>query len=260
MPEGKTNNMLKLRKILKKHSGRSNGVLTVRHQGGRSKRFLREIDFKRSKKDVWGKVESIEYDPNRNARIARLVYPDGTRSYIIAPVDLKVEMKVIASDDAPLEVGNCLPLGKIPVGTAVHNIEIRPGKGGQIARGAGIVAFIFGKDEESVLIKMPSGEIRKFDPICTATIGQVGNVEDKNKKLGKAGANRWRGKRPTVRGVAMHPNAHPHGGGEGRSGVGLKYPKTPWGKKAVGKTRSKNKYSNDLIITGRKRGKAGLTK
>lgn len=252
--------MLKLKTLLKKRSGRSGGTLTVRHQGGRSKRFLRDIDFKRSKKDLWAKVEAIEYDPNRNARIAKLVYLDGQRSYIIAPVDLKVGMKVIASNDAPLEVGNCLSLIKIPVGTAVHNIEIRPGKGGQIGRGAGTAAFVFGKDETSVLIKMPSGEIRKFDPQCTAVIGQVGNVDDKNKKLKKAGASRWRGIRPTVRGVAMHPDAHPHGGGEGRSGVGLKYPKTPWGKKAVGKTRSPKKYSDDLIVQGRKRGKAGLYK
>lgn len=252
--------MQKLKTLLKKQSGRSGGTLTVRHQGGRSKRFLRTIDFKRDKKDVWAKVEAIEYDPNRNSRIARLVYADGQRSYIIAALDLKVGMKVISSSDAPLEVGNCLPLGKIPVGTGVHNIEIRPGKGGQIARGAGIIAFIFGKDDTHVLIKMPSGEIRKFDPNCTAVIGQVGNVDDKNKNLRKAGANRWRGIRPTVRGVAMHPNAHPHGGGEGRSGVGLKYPKTPWGKKAVGKTRIPRKYSDSLIVEGRKRGKAGLTK
>ncbi len=252
--------MLKLKTILKKNSGRSNGTLTVRHQGGRAKRFLRDIDFKRTKKDMWAKVEAIEYDPNRNARIAKLVYLDGTRSYIIAPVGLKEGMKVIASNDAPLEVGNCLPLSRIPVGTEIHNIELRPGKGGQIARGAGIVAFVFGKDDTHVLIKMPSTEIRKFDPTCTAVIGQVGNVEDKNKKLGKAGASRHRGIRPTVRGVAMHPNAHPHGGGEGRSGVGLKYPKTPWGKKAVGKTRQPRKYSDELIVEGRKRGVRGLTK
>ena len=252
--------MTKLKTLLKKSSGRSKGTITVRHQGGRAKRFLRVIDFKRSKKDIWAKVEAIEYDPNRNAKIAKLLYPDGTRSYIIAPVSLEEGMKVIASSDAPLEVGNCLPLAKIPVGTAVHNIEIRSGKGGQIARGAGIVAFVFGKDETHVLIKMPSGEIRKFDPACTAVIGQVGNIDDKNKNLRKAGANRWRGKRPTVRGVAMHPGAHPHGGGEGRSGIGLKYPKTPWGKKAVGKTRSPKKYSDSVIVQGRKRGKAGLTK
>ena len=252
--------MTKLKTLLKKSSGRSKGTITVRHQGGRAKRFLRVINFKRSKKDIWAKVEAIEYDPNRNAKIAKLLYPDGTRSYIIAPVSLEEGMKVIASSDAPLEVGNCLPLAKIPVGTAVHNIEIRSGKGGQIARGAGIVAFVFGKDETHVLIKMPSGEIRKFDPACMAVIGQVGNIDDKNKNLRKAGANRWRGKRPTVRGVAMHPGAHPHGGGEGRSGIGLKYPKTPWGKKAVGKTRSPKKYSDSVIVQGRKRGKAGLTK
>jgi large subunit ribosomal protein L2 len=252
--------MAKLKLILKKNSGRSGGTVTVRHQGGRAKRFLRVIDFKRSKKDMWAKVEAIEYDPNRNARIAKLVYLDGTRSYIIAPVGLKEGMKVIASNDAPLEIGNCLPLSRIPVGTAVHNIEIRPGKGGQIARGAGIVAFVFGKDDTSVLIKMPSTEVRRFDPQCTAVIGQVGNVDEKNKNRRKAGANRWRGIRPSVRGVAMHPNAHPHGGGEGRSGVGLKYPKTPWGKKAVGKTRSPRKYSDELIVSGRKRGVRGLTK
>ena len=252
--------MLKLKTILKKRSGRSGGTITVRHQGGRAKRFLRDIDFKRKKKDVWGKVETIEYDPNRNARIARLVYSDGTRSYIIAPVGLNEGMKVMASNDAPLEVGNCLPLSKIPVGTEIHNIEIKSGKGAQIARGAGIVAVVFGKDDTSVLIKMPSTEIRRFDPNCTAVIGQVGNVEDKNRNLKKAGANRWRGKRPSVRGVAMHPNAHPHGGGEGRSGVGLKYPKTPWGKKAVGKTRRPRKYSDGIIVQGRKRGKAGLFK
>jgi large subunit ribosomal protein L2 len=252
--------MLKLKTILKKRSGRSNGTVTVRHQGGRAKRFLRAIDFKRNKKDMWAKVEAIEYDPNRNARIARLVYLDGTRSYIIAPVGLEAGMKVIASNDAPLEVGNCLPLNRIPVGTEIHNIEIRPGKGGQIARGAGIVAFVFGKDETSVLVKMPSTEIRRFEPECTAVIGQVGNVEDKNRNLRKAGANRWRGIRPTVRGVAMHPDAHPHGGGEGRSGVGMKYPKTPWGKKAVGKTRRPRKYSDGIIVEGRKRGVRGLTK
>jgi large subunit ribosomal protein L2 len=252
--------MSQLKIILRKKSGRSNGKVTVRHQGGRAKRFLRIIDFKRVKKDMWAKVESIEYDPNRNARVAKLVYSDGTRSYIIAPLGLKEGSKVIASVDAPLEIGNCLPLAKIPVGTEIHNIEIRPGKGAQIARGAGIVAFVFGKDETSVLVKMPSGEIRKFDPNACAVIGQIGNVDDKNKKLGKAGASRWRGRRPQVRGVAMHPDAHPHGGGEGRSGVGLKYPKTPWGKKAVGKTRRKRKYSDSVIVQGRKRGKAGLFK
>ncbi len=246
---------MKLLNILKKRSGRSGGKITVRHQGGRAKRFLRAIDFKRDLKDVWAKIFSIEYDPNRNARIAKLVYENGVKRYIIAPNGLKEGMRVIASTESPLEIGNSLPLSKIPVGQAVHNIEIKPNSGGVVARGAGIAAFVFGKDETHVLIKMPSGEIRKFNPACWATIGQVGNMEDKNKRRTKAGASRWRGIRPTVRGVAMHPKAHPHGGGEGRSRVGLKYPKTPWGKKAVGKTRSPKKYSDSLIVAGRKRGK-----
>ncbi|HCR35429.1 50S ribosomal protein L2 [Candidatus Woesebacteria bacterium GWC2_33_12] len=246
---------MKLKTILKKHAGRSGGKVTSRHDGGRSKRFLRTIDFKRNLKEIWAKVESVEYDPNRNARIAKLLYENGVRSYIIAPDKLKEGMKVISSSSAPLEVGNFLPLSKIPVGFEVSNIEIKPGFGGQIARGAGIVAFVFGKDETHVLIKMPSGEIRKFDPNAWAMIGQIGNVEDKNKKRTKAGASRWRGIRPHVRGVAMHPNAHPHGGGEGRSRVGLKYPKTPWGKKAVGKTRFKRKYSNSVIVESRQRRK-----
>lgn len=247
--------MKRLKNLLQKHSGRSSGTITVRHQGGRMKRFLREIDFKRNKKDVWAKVEVLEYDPNRNADIALLVYEDGVRCYIIAPNGLKVGSKIIASDAASIEVGNCLPLSKIPVGTQIHNLEIKPGFGGQIARGAGVVAYVFGKDETSVLVKMPSGEIRRFSPLAWATIGQVGNVDDKNIRLRNAGSNRRRGIRPAVRGVAMHPHAHPHGGGEGRSRVGLKYPKTPWGKKAVGKTRIPKKYSDGLIIEGRKRGK-----
>lgn len=245
---------MKLFKILKKKSGRSGGKITVRHQGGRQKRFLRVVDFKRSLKDMWAKVESVEYDPNRNAKIAKLVYENGSRSYIICPDGLTVGMKVIASSEAPLEVGNSLPLAKIPVGQAVNSIEIKPGAGAKFARGAGIVAYVFGKDEEKVLIKMPSGEIRRFDPNAWATIGQVSNLDHKNRNYGKAGASRWRGIRPHVRGVAMHPNAHPHGGGEGRSRVGLKYPKTPWGKKAVGKTRSRVKYSDGLIIEKRKAG------
>lgn len=244
--------MKRLKTILAKHSGRSGGVITVRHQGGRMKRFLRQVDFKRAKKDIWAKVEVVEYDPNRNADLALLVYETGERCYIIAPNGLKVGDRVIASDAASIEVGNSLPLGKIPVGTAIHNIEIKPGFGGQIARGAGVVAYVFGKDETSVLVKMPSTEIRRFSPLAWATIGQVGNVDDKNIRLRNAGANRRRGIRPTVRGVAMHPHAHPHGGGEGRSRVGLKYPKTPWGKPAVGKTRLPRKYSDSLIVETRK--------
>lgn len=246
---------MKLKKILKKHSGRSRGKLTVRHQGGRSKRFLRIIDFKRKEKNVWAKVERIEYDPNRNAKIAYLVYENGVQSYIIAPDKLVKGMKVISSEDAPLEIGNFLPLSRIPVGFGISNIEIKPGFGGQVARSAGIVAYVFGKDETHVFVKMPSGEVRRFLPTAWAMIGQVGNIDIKNRRYTKAGASRRRGIRPTVRGVAMHPDAHPHGGGEGRSRVGLKYKKTPWGKKAVGKTRFKKKYSNSLIIEGRPRGK-----
>lgn len=245
--------MKKLKKLLAKNSGRSHGVVTVRHQGGRMKRFLRTIDFKRSKKEIWGKVVAIEYDPNRNADIALLLYEDGERTYIIAPNTLKVGDKVIASEAAPIEPGNSLPLGRIPVGTPIHNIEIKPGFGGQIARGAGVVAYVFGKDETSVLVKMPSTEVRRFDPAAWATVGQVGNVDDKNVRLRNAGSNRRRGIRPSVRGVAMHPFAHPHGGGEGRSRVGLKYPKTPWGKKAVGKTRQPRRYSDNLIVEHRKK-------
>lgn len=247
--------MRKLKKILSKKSGRSLGVVTVRHQGGRNKRYLREIDFKRDKKGILGKVETIEVDPNRNARIALVVYEDGDRRYILAPYGLEIGKKIIASDSAPLEPGNALPLSKLPIGMSIHNIEIKPGHGGQVVKSAGSVALVQGKEEKYVLVKMPSGEIRRFAPDSWATIGQVSNPEAKTVRLTKAGTRRKMGIRPTVRGVAMHPNAHPHGGGEGRSSVGLKYPKTPWGKPAVGKTRSKRKYSNHLIVSPRKKGK-----
>lgn len=247
---------MKLKHILPKHSGRgTSGRINVRHQGGRRKRYLREIDFKRSKKDVWGIVESVEYDPNRNANIALLCYEDGERRYILAPVGLKEEGKVIASDVAPIEPGNALPLSKIPAGTTIHNIEITPGKGGQMVRGAGSSAVVQGKEEKYIMVKLPSGEIRRFRPEGFATVGQVGNVDDRTIRIRKAGVNRRKGIRPSVRGTAQHPGAHPHGGGEGRSGVGLKYPKTPYGKPAVGKTRRKKKYSSDLIIKPRKKGK-----
>ncbi|KKR39381.1 50S ribosomal protein L2 [Candidatus Woesebacteria bacterium RIFOXYA1_FULL_40_18] len=252
---------MNLKSILPKNSGRSKGTVTVRHQGGRQKRFLREIDFKRDKKDVWGKVESIEYDPNRSCEIALVIYEDGERRYILAPDGLAVGAKVISSAQAPIEKGNVLPLGKIPVGTQIHNLEITPGKGGQMVKSAGSVATLQGKEENLpsgkagyVLVKLPSGEIRRFKPACLATIGQLGRIEKKTERLGLAGRKRRMGIRPTVRGVAMHPNAHPHGGGEGRSSVGLKYPKTPWGKPAVGKTRRKRKYSDHLIVEGRKLG------
>jgi large subunit ribosomal protein L2 len=247
---------MSLFRILPKRSGRgSSGKVTVRHQGGRAKRFLREIDFDRNKRDVWGLVESIQYDPNRNVKIALVLYTDGERRYILAPLGLKVGQKIIASEAAPIEAGNALPLEKMPIGTMVHNLEIRPGKGGQMVKSAGSVATIQGVESGFVLIKLPSGEIRRFLPDCYATVGQLGEVEYKNKRFKNAGQKRRMGIRPTVRGVAMHPNAHPHGGGEGRSSVGLKYPKTPYGKKAVGKTRSKRKYSDKLIISHRRLGK-----
>lgn len=248
---------MRLVRILPKKSGRSAGRLTVRHQGGRAKRFLRDIDFVRNKKDVWGRVRSIEYDPNRSAEIALIFYEDGEKRYILAPDSLKVGDKIISSDVAPIEVGNSLPLAKIPAGTSIHNIEIKPGKGGQLVKSAGSVATVQGKEENYVLVRLPSGEIRRFLPQSRASVGQLGRIEKKEERLGKAGRKRWLGIRPTVRGVAMHPKAHPHGGGEGRSSVGLKYPKTPWGRPAVGKTRRKRKYSDKLIVQGRRPGKHG---
>lgn len=247
--------MKKLKTILPKNSGRSRGQITVRHQGGRHKRFLRAIDFKRDKRDIWSKVEAIEYDPNRNAQVALLSYVDGERRYILAPEGLKVGDKVIASEVAPHTPGNALPLIKLPVGAAIHNIEIRPGKGGQVVKSAGSVAIINGREDYYVLVKLPSGEIRRFDPMCYATLGQVGNAVYRTIEWKKAGTSRRKGVRPSVRGVAMHPGAHPHGGGEGRSGVGLKYPKRPSGRPAVGKTRKKQKYSGKFIVSGRKLGK-----
>lgn len=247
---------MRLKRILRKKSARnSSGKITVRHQGGRKKRYLRDIDFKRTKPDIWGIVEGLEYDPNRNANIALILYSDGERRYILAPNGLKPGDKVISSESAPIEVGNTLPLSKIPAGTQVHNLEIRPGMGGQVVRGAGSAAVVQGKEGNFVIIKMPSSEVKRFDPACFATIGQVGNVEYKNKRIGKAGVNRRKGIRPSVRGVAQHPGAHPHGGGEGRSSVGLKYPKTPYGKPAVGKTRKRRKYSDSHIVKPRKKGK-----
>ena len=242
---------MKLKRILAKKSGRSCGKVTVRHQGGREKRFLRKVDFLRNKKDVWGTVKSIEYDPNRNAQIAFVSYEDGDKRYIICPVGVKVGSKVIASEVAPTESGNALPLRAIPVGTPIHSIEIVHGKGGQMVRGAGSVAVLFGKEEKWVLVKLPSGEVRRFDPECLAEVGQIGNEDDKNQIIGKAGRKRHMGIRPNVRGVAMNPHAHPHGGGEGRSSVGMKYPKTIYGRRAVGKTRMKKKYSDRMVVQRR---------
>lgn len=245
----------KLTKILRKKSGRDTmGHVSVRHQGGRVKRYLREIDFKRDKKDIGGRIEFIEHDPNRNAKIALVVYKDGERRYILAPLGLKIGTKVIASEAAPLEVGNSLPLKNIIPGTLIHNIEIVPGKGGQLVKSAGSAAVVQSRESDTVLIKLPSGEVRQFRADAWATVGQVGNIEVSKRRLRKAGTRRKMGIRPRVRGVAMHPNSHPHGGGEGRSGIGLAFPKTPWGKPAVGKTRRPNKYSDHIIVSGRKKG------
>ncbi len=245
-----------MKHILVKKSGRNaSGKVTVRHQGGAHKRMYRVIDFKRDKKDIWGKVAQIEYDPNRTADLALVVYSDGEKRYNLAPVGLKVGDKIIASEAAPVSPGNCLPLSAIPVGTPIHNLEIRPGKGAQMVRSAGSAATLQGRENDYVLVKLPSGEIRRFLPNAWAVVGQVGNEDWDKVVIGKAGRSRHMGRRPVVRGVAMHPGAHPHGGGEGRSSVGLKYPKTYAGRPAVGRTRKKDKYSKDLIVSRRKAGK-----
>jgi len=239
--------------IKKKTSGRDNtGTISVRHRGGEEKRFLRTIDWKRNKQDVTAKVISIEYDPNRTADIALISYKDGSKSYILAPSNLKVSDIVVTSEKAPIKDGNCLPLKNIPVGVPIHAIEITPGKGAQMVKSAGSAAFVQSIDGNKAVIKLPSGEIRLFNASGHATIGQVGNAELINKKLTKAGQRRHRGFRPAVRGVAQHPNSHPHGGGEGRSSIGMN-PKTPWGRPAMGKrTRKVKKASNKLIIKRRK--------
>lgn len=243
--------MKRLFSIKKKNSGRSRGRVVVRHQGGEHKRFLRKIDFKRNKLETLGKVVAIEYDPNRTARIALVQYADGEKRYIIAPLDLKVGDKVSSGKSSSLKSGNALPLRSIPVGTVVHNVEITPGRGGQIARGAGAGAIVTAVEGAYVHIKLPSGELRKISGKSMATVGNVSNIDWKNEVFGKAGRKRRMGIRPTVRGVAMNPRAHPHGGGEGRSGIGLKSPKTYAGRKAVGKTRNPKKYSNKYIISKR---------
>lgn len=244
----------RLTRILPKRAGRnSSGRITVRHQGGREKRFYRKIDWKRNKAGIKAKVVALEYDPNRGAYLALLQYADGERRYILAPEGLEVGKEIMSGSEAPLAIGNTLPLENIPVGTLVHNLEIVPGKGGQMTRGAGTAAVLTGFEEKFALIKLPSGEIKRFGTTCRATVGQVGNSDRKNVVIGKAGRTRHLGIRPTVRGTAQHPGSHPHGGGEGRSGEGM-HPKTPWGKPARGKrTRKKLKYSNKLIVQRRKR-------
>lgn len=236
---------------VKKKAGRNNrGVITVRHRGGGSKRKLRIIDFKRDKIGVPGKVVSIEYDPNRSARIALIQYVDGEKRYILAPLGIKVGDTVEAGENVPIKAGNALPLDSIPVGTLVHNIELEPGKGGKLVRSAGGAAQVVNKEGNYVLLKLPSGELRKFHYKCWATVGQLGNVEHQNIVLGKAGRSRWLGRRPTVRGSAMTPRDHPHGGGEGRAPRGMP-PKTPWGKPALGYKTRRSKPSDRMIVRRR---------
>nr|YP_009256602.1 50S ribosomal protein L2 [Ulva linza]YP_009440096.1 50S ribosomal protein L2 [Ulva prolifera]ANH54361.1 50S ribosomal protein L2 [Ulva linza]AOT99433.1 50S ribosomal protein L2 [Ulva prolifera]UEN67747.1 ribosomal protein L2 [Ulva prolifera]WFS79739.1 ribosomal protein L2 [Ulva prolifera]WFS79816.1 ribosomal protein L2 [Ulva prolifera] len=234
--------------------GRNNrGIITSRHRGGGHKRLYRLIDFKRNKIGINGKVKTIEYDPNRKARIALLIHDDGSKSYILHPRGLKINQSVLSSPSAPISIGNCLPLKFIPLGTEVHNIELKPGSGGKLARSAGSVSQIVAKENNYVTLRLPSGEVRLLSQNCWATIGQVGNVEANNIRVGKAGAMRWLGKRPKVRGIAMNPCDHAHGGGEGRSPIGRKKPVSLWGKPALGvRTRKKSKYSDKVIIKRRK--------
>ena len=243
-----------LTKSISKTGGRNNqGKITVRHHGGGAKRKYRVIDFKRNKFDIMGNVAAIEYDPNRSANIALINYVDGEKRYIIAPKGLEVGMKVISSAKADIKVGNTLPLANIPVGTVVHNIELRPKKGAEIARSAGASAQILGREDKYVLVRLSSGEVRKILGNCLATIGAVGNSDHSLVKLGKAGRKRHMGIRPTVRGSAMNPNDHPHGGGEGKAPVGRPGPMTPWGKPALGYKTRKNKNTDKYIV--RRKGK-----
>lgn len=238
---------------LKSNAGRNNnGRITVRHQGGGHKRQYRLVDFKRTKDEVIATVKTIEYDPNRSANIALIVYDDGVKSYILAPKGLKIGMKIVSGVSVDIKIGNALPLGNIPVGTVIHNIEMKPGKGGQLIRSAGTSAQLLGKEGKYVLIRLNSGEVRMILATCRATIGAVGNEQHELINIGKAGRSRWLGKRPTVRGSVMNPNDHPHGGGEGKTPIGRKYPVSPWGQPALGyKTRSKKAKSDKLIFRRR---------
>lgn len=235
---------------LKNNAGRNNnGRITVRHQGGGHKRQYRVIDFKRNKDNVVGLVKTIEYDPNRSANIALIHYTDGIKTYILAPKGLEVGMQVVSGENADIKIGNALPLANIPVGTVIHNIEMKPGKGGQLIRSAGTKAQVLGKEGKYVLVRLNSGEVRMILATCRASIGAVGNEQHELINIGKAGRSRWMRKRPTVRGSVMNPNDHPHGGGEGRQPVGRKSPMTPWGKPALGlKTRNKKAKSSKLIV------------
>ena len=240
---------------LKKHAGRNNqGKITIRHRGGGAKRAYRLIDFKRNKLGIPAKVAAIEYDPNRSARIALLHYADGEKRYIIAPLGIKVGDRVEAGPDADIRVGNALPLKNIPTGTTIHNIELERGRGGQLARGAGVGAQLMAKEGDYALLRLPSGEQRQVHILCMATIGQVGNVDHENRSIGKAGRKRHMGRRPTVRGSAMNPRDHPHGGGEGRAPIGGQ-PQTPWGKPAMGYKTRRNKRTDRFIVRRRNAGR-----
>ncbi len=234
---------------LRKKAGRNNrGVVTTRHRGGGHKRRYRIIDFRRDKTGVAGKVETIEYDPNRSARIALVVYSDGERRYILAAQGLKVGDTIMAGPNADIRPGNALPIRNIPLGTVVHNIEIYPGRGGQLVRSAGLGAQLLAKEGSMAQVRLPSGEVRYIDMNCLATIGSVSNPDHANLNMGKAGRKRWLGIRPGTRGVAMDPGSHPHGGGEGRSPIGMKAPKTPWGKPALGKKTRRNKRTEKFVV------------
>ena len=239
---------------LKKRGGRNNqGRITVRHRGQGAKRRLRIIDFMRDKIGVPGRVAAIEYDPNRSANIALIYYVDGEKRYILAPLELKVGDTVKSGADAEIKPGNTLPMKSMPSGTLLHNIEMQKGKGAQLVRSAGVGAQLMAKEDKYVLIRLPSGEVRRVLGDCIATIGQVGNVDHRGIKLGKAGRKRWLGRRPQVRGSAMNPNDHPHGGGEGRSPIGMPGPKTPWGKPALGYRTRKTKASDKMIVKRREK-------
>ncbi|MFD2210217.1 50S ribosomal protein L2 [Virgibacillus halophilus] len=240
---------------LSKRGGRNHqGKLTVRHQGGGHKRQYRIIDFKRDKDGIPGRVATIEYDPNRSANIALIHYVDGEKRYILAPKGLKVDQVIESGIDADIKLGNALPLKNIPVGTIIHNVELKPGRGGQLARSAGAEAQILGREDKYVLVRLASGESRLILGTCRATVGQVGNIEHELVRVGKAGRSRWLGVRPTVRGSVMNPNDHPHGGGEGRAPIGRKSPMSPWGKPTLGyKTRKRNKQSDKYIVRKRKK-------
>lgn len=241
---------------LHSHGGRNNnGRITTRHQGGGHKRLYRIIDFKRNKDNVPATVASIQYDPNRTANIALLNYVDGEKRYILAPKGLEVGAKVVSAPSADIKVGNCLEMGNMPEGTFIHNIELKPGKGGQLARSAGASAQILGLEDDYVIVRLTSGEVRKFPKGCRATVGVVGNEDHSLVNIGKAGRSRWMGIRPTVRGSVMNPVDHPHGGGEGRTPIGRKSPMTPWGKKAMGVKTRKNKKASTKMIVRRRNGK-----